>query len=97
MLLEVCVCFLFKQISLQQNASFAEKMLKGKQMHVAMLYISLILKHVLESVIHPVEKKNYFIFIYLLKFMAYNLKGKIKKPRHEMQKSQRPHIKADNH
>ena len=29
--------------------------------------------------------------------MAYCQKGKIKKPTDEMQKSQRPHIKADHH
>ena len=33
-------------------------------------------------------------FIYLLQFMAYNQKGKIKKPRDEMQKHLRPQIKA---
>ena len=32
-------------------------MLTGKQIHAVMLYIALILKHVLESVIHSVEKK----------------------------------------
>ena len=31
-------------------------MLKGKQIHAAMIYIALMLKHVLESVIHPVER-----------------------------------------
>ena len=35
---------------------FRKKMLNVKQLHAAMLYIALMLKHVLESVIHPLER-----------------------------------------
>ena len=42
--------------SLETSASFAPKMLKGKKTRVLMLYIDLILRHVLESVAHQVEK-----------------------------------------
>ena len=35
---------------------FQKKMFKRKQMHAAMLYIALLLMHVLESVIHLVER-----------------------------------------
>ena len=56
MFLVVCVCFLIQANFAAYKYVVCGKMLKGNQMHVAMLYIALNFNHFLESVIHPVQK-----------------------------------------
>ena len=56
MLFVVFVCFSIQGNFAAEKCIICKKMLKGKQMYIVTLYIVLILKHAMKSVIHSVEK-----------------------------------------